>query len=228
MPLTPNQALPYFTEDDPMNGPDQQLALAQAIEPKLVMRFASAADRAARLPLPTEGMLCWLDDSNRIEEFTGAAWVEVPDLTKVNSLLNALGHRAEGPKGTGFANTSSPIDGASWELTVEKTISVASATRHYQVTYADLFYTTSAPAVVDVLATVTAGSTPSEAGDQIGSAQVPVVMNATAGGSRIPLVFRGTSWPVGNACVGIYVKLSLGTDTYHSGAKELQIDDVGS
>jgi hypothetical protein len=39
-----------------------------------VMRFASASARSTAIPSPTEGMITWLDDSNRIDGYDGGAW----------------------------------------------------------------------------------------------------------------------------------------------------------
>jgi hypothetical protein len=78
MATTPNQGLPYQTLADPPHGPNLGQQLAVAVEPKLVMRFASAADRAAKVPAPTIGMLSWVDDLQRLEFYTtvpAAGWV---------------------------------------------------------------------------------------------------------------------------------------------------------
>jgi hypothetical protein len=40
-----------------------------------VMVFSNAAARTAAITSPVEGMLTWLEDSNRYESFDGAAWV---------------------------------------------------------------------------------------------------------------------------------------------------------
>jgi len=39
-----------------------------------VMVFATAADRTTALPVPSEGMIAFLADDNRIEVYDGAAW----------------------------------------------------------------------------------------------------------------------------------------------------------
>jgi hypothetical protein len=43
-----------------------------------VMVFADSATRAAALTAPVEGMLTWLQDVNRYEYYTGAAWASLP------------------------------------------------------------------------------------------------------------------------------------------------------
>jgi hypothetical protein len=40
-----------------------------------VMVFSSSTTRAAALPAPVEGMLTWLEDVNRYENYNGTAWV---------------------------------------------------------------------------------------------------------------------------------------------------------
>jgi hypothetical protein len=78
MATTANQGLPYQTLADPPHGPDLGRLLALAVESKLVMRFASIADRTARVPAPTIGMMSWLDDLQRLEVYStapAAGWV---------------------------------------------------------------------------------------------------------------------------------------------------------
>jgi len=42
-----------------------------------VMRFSSSATRATALPSPSEGMMSYLDSTNAVEVYTGAAWTSV-------------------------------------------------------------------------------------------------------------------------------------------------------
>jgi hypothetical protein len=44
-----------------------------------VMVFSSSAARASALTSPTEGMLTWLQDSNRYQFYSGTAWVDLTD-----------------------------------------------------------------------------------------------------------------------------------------------------
>lgn len=48
---------------------------ANALENRLVQRFASAIDRTARNPTPFEGELSYLLDTNQFEYYTGTTWV---------------------------------------------------------------------------------------------------------------------------------------------------------
>jgi hypothetical protein len=74
---TPLQALPYPTGTDTPAGHTEIQALAVAVDPKLVMVFSSASARASAVTSPTEGMLCWLNDLNRYEYYTGNTWARV-------------------------------------------------------------------------------------------------------------------------------------------------------
>ena len=42
-----------------------------------VMTFASATARTSAIATPTEGMLTWLEDSNKYQYYTGAAWADL-------------------------------------------------------------------------------------------------------------------------------------------------------
>lgn len=44
-----------------------------------VMVFSSSATRASALTAPVEGMLTWLQDSNRYQYYTGTAWQDLTD-----------------------------------------------------------------------------------------------------------------------------------------------------
>jgi len=48
---------------------------------QVVMRFASAAVRDAAILIPTEGMICYLDNADTLFVYNGSAWVDVaPDV----------------------------------------------------------------------------------------------------------------------------------------------------
>jgi hypothetical protein len=105
------QGLPYpVGSTDAPDGPAQILALAQAVEKKAVMVFASSAARTSAFSAAgvtaTEGMLCWLQDVNRYEYYTGAAWfplvedswtaLTLPTGYTSNAGFNAPGYRRVG------------------------------------------------------------------------------------------------------------------------------------
>jgi hypothetical protein len=77
MATTANQGLPYPTTADDPNVPQDLQALAEALEKKLVMVFASVADRSAKVSAPTSGMLSVMTDTDVIEFYDGAAWKRV-------------------------------------------------------------------------------------------------------------------------------------------------------
>lgn len=225
MPLTPNQALPYQTGADQL-GPEGLEAAVRAIEGQLVMQFASAADRASRLPIATEGMLCWLQDVNRFEGHDGTAWVEIPDIDKVRDLIWAWDSRPHGKAGAAFANTNIALTTA-YQLLHKVTFTNPSASRVYCWYYNDLFYSSSAPRVADVISTVASGSSASAGGDLLTSWQVPIVIDTADGGSRLTLVGRGSGFPAGTVTLGVFAKMVTGAGIVSSGAKFLDIDDVG-
>lgn len=78
MATTTLQGLTYPASTDSPNGPAQILALANDVEKKVVMVFASAAARTtaftAASVTATEGMLCWLQDVNGFEWYDGSTW----------------------------------------------------------------------------------------------------------------------------------------------------------
>lgn len=51
--------------------------IVNAIAQRSVMRFTSASARGATLTAPTEGMLTWLYDVNRLDLWDGTTWVAV-------------------------------------------------------------------------------------------------------------------------------------------------------
>ena len=227
MPLTPNQALPYPTQDDQL-GPEPFETLARAIEGRLVMTFASAADRSARVGLPTEGMLAWMQDSNRYEEFTGSAWVELPNLTRVTALIAAYDTRPQGRVVGGFATSNVTLT-ATHQKTVSATFSNPSTARSYAFYYNDLFYTpTASNDVVDVICTVASGSSASSGAPIIMSWQVPIAGAGTEGGTRLTMTGRAGGFPTGTVTLGCFAKISTGSGIIASGAKFLEVDDVGT
>jgi hypothetical protein len=56
-----------------------------------VMVFADAAARTSALPTPTEGMVTYLADTNALEKYTGAAYVNITADSIPNSLVDAKG-----------------------------------------------------------------------------------------------------------------------------------------
>lgn len=227
MPLTPNQSLPYQTQDDQL-GPEGAEALARAIEGQLVMTFASAADRSARVGTSREGMVCWLQDVNRHEQYTGSAWVEIPNLTRVQGMVDLYDKRPQGRVVGGFATANVTLT-AAYQKTVSATFSNPSTARSYAFFYNDLFYTpTASNDVVDVICTVATGSSASSGAPTIMTWQVPVSGAGTEGGTRLTLTGRAGGFPTGTVTLGCFAKISTGSGLIASGAKFLEVDDVGT
>ena len=74
---TSNQQLPYPVAGDDPDVPADVLALATAIEKKLVMVFTSSSDRSTRVPSPTSGMFAVMTDSDTVVFYDGAAWKQI-------------------------------------------------------------------------------------------------------------------------------------------------------
>lgn len=70
-------AYKVFTNGSPLPASDLNTFLMN----QSVMTFANSTARTAALPTPTEGMVTWLDDSNRLDVWNGSSWVLVNDNT---------------------------------------------------------------------------------------------------------------------------------------------------
>lgn len=68
-------AYKVFTNGSPLPASDLQTFLMN----QSVMTFANSTARTAALPTPTEGMVTWLDDTNRLDVWNGSSWVLVND-----------------------------------------------------------------------------------------------------------------------------------------------------
>ena len=64
-----------------------------------VMVFASSTDRASSLTAPVEGMLTWLQDTNKYQYYTGSAWADL--------ILTYTANRAIASNGSGELTASS-------------------------------------------------------------------------------------------------------------------------
>ena len=76
MPLGPNAGYKLFNTGDILTAAQVQ----NNLQNQTVMFFASAAVRDASAPLTaalTEGMFCYLADTNTVEFYTGSAWVSL-------------------------------------------------------------------------------------------------------------------------------------------------------
>lgn len=68
---TTASALPYPDRNDGFGVAGDMEQLAKALDTKVVMAFASAADRSLMVPTPQDGALCYLRDAGRYEIFNG-------------------------------------------------------------------------------------------------------------------------------------------------------------
>lgn len=74
----PIQGLPYpELTGVPPNVPEHIKALADAVAPRTVMRFASLAARDAALPTPVDGMVCYVAADNGYYARVGGQWRRV-------------------------------------------------------------------------------------------------------------------------------------------------------
>lgn len=93
---TPQQAFPVPTATDDPDIPGDMLALATAIEKRVVGVYNNITDRDTRVSAPQEGQVAYLKDSNGFHYYNGAAWApmfaDVPTFTTGSSVpSNATG-----------------------------------------------------------------------------------------------------------------------------------------
>ena len=109
MPSTPRTSTPYPAGSDAPLGPAQMQALAENLEKYGIPRFASSAARDAAIPSPTEGDFCYRTDTDRLEMYTGAAWIgALPFGPTGNSYTPTLVNITIGTGGT-------PLNTGRWE-----------------------------------------------------------------------------------------------------------------
>lgn len=71
---SPNQGITTPVDADTADAPVAFVSFLAGVEPRLVQRYASVADRTTRNPTPTHGQLSYLIDLKRFERFT-TLWV---------------------------------------------------------------------------------------------------------------------------------------------------------
>ena len=71
---TPAQAFPVPVATDDPDIPGDLMALATAIERRIVGVYATAADRNAKVSAPQEGQVAFQKDTNAFTFYDGAAW----------------------------------------------------------------------------------------------------------------------------------------------------------
>lgn len=108
MALTTNQGLILPDGTDNANVPltftDFVTTAGSGMENRLVQRYLSSADRTARNPVPNEGELSYLADTNIYESYTGTSWVPLfapqvfdDDGTNVTGIVSTVYTTAGGP-----------------------------------------------------------------------------------------------------------------------------------
>lgn len=81
MPVnTSNQQITLPIGTDPADGPQAFTDQTADLENRLVQRYTSAADRAARNPAPNTGELSFVTGNTWYDRYTGAIWLPVTPL----------------------------------------------------------------------------------------------------------------------------------------------------
>lgn len=93
---TPGQSFPVPQSTDDPDVPGDMLALALAIEKRVVGVYNDVADRNARVTAPQEGQFAYMKDTNTFAFYTGSAWqgfpTPVPSITSGTTVpSNATG-----------------------------------------------------------------------------------------------------------------------------------------
>jgi hypothetical protein len=111
-----------------------------------VMVFADAAARTTALPTPSEGMVTYLEDTNAIEKYSGASWVDITADSIAKALVDAKGdiitatadntpaRLAVGTNGQVLTADSSTATGLKWAAAGGKVLQVVAATHSTEVT----------------------------------------------------------------------------------------------
>lgn len=74
---TPMQAFPVMEGTDDPDIPADIMALALAIEKRVVGVYNNVADRDAKITAPVEGQIAYLKDTNKLTYYSGSAWTDV-------------------------------------------------------------------------------------------------------------------------------------------------------
>jgi hypothetical protein len=101
-----------------------------------VMVFSSSATRAAALTAPVEGMLTWLQDTNKYENYNGTAWVALGapglELIKVETIGTTVSSiPVASAFSTDYDNYKVIIQGGTASITGDLAIQMTGATTGY-------------------------------------------------------------------------------------------------
>lgn len=93
-----------------------------------VMTFASSGERSSLLTDPVEGMLSWLEDSNKFQYHTGSVWADLlPSFTQTVSDKSANYSIVAGDAGSMIRSTGSAIT-----ITIDDVLAVGEKIDFYQ------------------------------------------------------------------------------------------------
>ncbi|MFI6440472.1 hypothetical protein [Streptomyces sp. NPDC050759] len=72
---TPLSGLPYPESTDTANLPLHLQSLAEGIDGRSILRYATAAERDTKITTPVSGMVAWLTTPGTLSYYTGSAWI---------------------------------------------------------------------------------------------------------------------------------------------------------
>lgn len=96
---TARQALPVPTGTDDPDIPGDLLALANAIEKRLMAVHATTAARDAATPSPQDGMFCYITGTNTVYVYQDSAWTVFPAALPTFTSGTAAPNNATGNNG---------------------------------------------------------------------------------------------------------------------------------
>lgn len=113
------QGVSVATLTDAPNAETLGKNIANGIAPRSVMRFASASARTATLTgatAPVEGMVSYLQDTDRLYVYNGSAWVEISTRQESSAVLTSSTAQTSSEIVTGLSVTLATRAGASYKL----------------------------------------------------------------------------------------------------------------
>lgn len=141
------------------------------LQDQTVMVFPSDAVRSTAIVVPTEGMLSWLEDDNKYQYYTGAAWADLITPIEGGTIGQAYVSNGTAPAAFGdvkaaFIETTITDKSANYTIQASDVNTLLNFTSAATVTFPDLL--TSEGDRIDVLAN-TSGSVILQAGTGVTS-----------------------------------------------------------
>lgn len=96
---TPGQSFPVMTASDDPDIPVDIMALAVAIEKRVMGVYNNVADRSARVTAPQEGQFSILKDTDVVYRYDGSTWVQFPPSQPAITSGTAAPSNASGANG---------------------------------------------------------------------------------------------------------------------------------